>query len=246
MGQTKTPTEQPGCGPVSQSALPKQTPQGAGDGKEKPKESLLSPPNQAAIQVVSAEPKVKGQMQMPHSGAKLGSAPAFKPVSVRPRCRSHSPRCRIEVDVEEECQGGHRKGMRQVSIQEYLVGHSSWECTSPDPNDDLSKSFPSFPSSTQNRGSLACNSGGFLKVPNNDLQRSLSFQSLLSTSPPSPSYSWGAVHRPVLNMEHPTYLLVPCQVRNLHVPIPQLTPSCSPDRSPFASQTCINFVELES
>lgn len=245
MGQTKTPTEQPGRGPVGQSALPKQPPQGAGDRKERPKESPLSPPNQAAIQVVSTEPKVKGQMQMPHSGAKLGSAPAFKPVSVRPRCRSHSPRWRIEVDVEEECQGGCRKGVKQVSSQEYMVGHAMWECTSPDPNDLLSQSFPPL-SSTQRSSSLACNSGGFLQVPNNDLQRSLSTQSLLSSSPPSPASSWGAVHSPVLNMGHPTLLFVPYQDHHLHVPIPQVTPSCSPNRSPFGSQTYINFVEIGS
>lgn len=240
MGQTKTPTEQPGRGPVSQSALPKQNPQGAGDRKERPKESLLSPPNQAAIQVVSAEPKVKGQIQIPHSGAKLVSIPAIKPVSVRPRCRSHSPRCRIEVDVEEECQGGYRKGTRQVSSQEYLVGHSSWECTSPDPNDLLSKSFPP-PSSIENCYSLSCHSGVFLQVPNNDLQRSLSFQSLLSSSPPRPASSSGAVHSPVLNPGHLTHLLAPYQV-----PIPQVTPSCSPNRPPFASNTCINIVAIES
>lgn len=238
MGQIKSPTEQPGRGPVSQSALPKHNPQGAGDRKERPKESLLSPPNQAAIQVVSAEPKVKGQIQIPHSGAKLVSIPAFKPVSVRPRCRSHSPRCRIEVDVEEECQGGYRKGVRPVSSQEYLVGHSSGEGTSPDPNDLLSKSFPPL-SSIQNRYSLACNSDGFLQVPSNDLQRSLSSQCLLSSSPPSPASSSGAVHSPVLNMGHLTHLLVPYQF-----PIPQVTPSCSPDQPPFASQTCVNFVQI--
>lgn len=245
MGQTKTPTEQLGRGPVSQSVLPKQNPQGAGDRKERAKESLLSPPNQAAIQVVSAEPKVKGQIQIPHSGAKSVSIPAFKPVSARPRCRSHSPRCRIDVDVEEECQGGYGKVTRQVRSQECLVGHSSWECTSPDPNDLLSNSFPPL-SSMQNRHSLACNSGGFLQVPNNDLQRSLSSQCLLSSSPPSPASSSGAVHSPVLNMGHLTPLLVPYQVCNLHVLIPQMTPSCSRDRSPFASQTCINFFEIES
>lgn len=245
MGQTKTPTEQPGRGPVSQSAIPKQNPQGAGDRKERPKESLLSHPNQAAIQVASAEPKAKGQIQIPHSGANLVSIPAFKPVSVRPRCRSHSPRCRIEVDVEEECQRGDRKGTRLVSSQEYLVGHSIWKCTSPHPNDPLSQSFHPL-SVMQNRHSLACNSGGFLHAPNSDLQCSLSFQCLLSSSPPSPASSPGALHTPVLNMGHLTHLLVPDQASNLHVPIPQFSPSCSPDRSPFSSQTCINFVKIES
>lgn len=224
MGQTKTPTEQPGRGPVSQSALPKQNPQGAGDKKERPKESLLSPPKQAAIQVVSAEPKVKGQMQMPHSGVKPVSIPAFNPVSVRPRCRSHSPCCRIEVDVEEECQGGSRKEKRLVSSQECLVGHSSWECTSPDPNDLVSKSFPPL-FSMQNR---VCRSDGFLQVPNNDLQRSLSCQSLLSRSPPSSPSSSEAVHSPMLNMGHLTHLLVPCQVYDQHVLSPVLTPLIAP------------------
>lgn len=241
MGQTKTPTEQPGRGAVSQSALPKQNPQGAGDRKERPKESLLSPPKQAAIQVVSAEPKVKGQMQMPQSGAKLVSIPASNPVSVRPRCRSHSPRCRIEVDVEEECQGGYRKETRLLSSQEYLGGHSSWECISPGLNDLRSKSFPPL-SSMQNRLSLVCSSGDFLQVPDNNLQRSLSCQFLLSSSPPSPASSSESVHSPGSNMGHLTQFLVPCQVYDLHVLSPQVTLSCSPDRSPSEKQTCINFI----
>lgn len=180
----KTPAEQPSQGPVSQSnMLPKQYPQGACDGKERPRGRFLSP-NQAAIQVVkSAEPKVKGQVQKPQSGPNPASNPAIKRVSACHRSRSHSPRCRIEVDVvEPECQGGWRKGMRAVSSQECLVVPSHWGATSPDPDDLLSKSFPP-PVFIQRRSwAPACSSAGFLQVPSNR-QCSFSSPSLLSTSP---------------------------------------------------------------
>lgn len=168
-------------------------PQGACDRKERPRDTLLSP-SQAAIQiVVSAEPRVKGQVQKPQSGLNPTSIPAIKLVSARPRCRSHSPRCRIDVDVvQPECQGGWRKGEKAVSCPEWVEVPSDWEAMSPDPYDLLSKSFPPL---IQNRlCTPACNSAGFLQVPGN-LQRSFSSHCLLSTSPANAASCWDAVLR---------------------------------------------------
>lgn len=177
--------------------LPKQYPQGACDRKERPRDRFLSP-NQAAIQVVkAAEPKVKGQVQKPQSGPNPASTPAVKLVSACHRSRSHSPRCRIEVDVvEPECQGGWREGMKAVSSQECLVVPSHWGSTSPDPDDLLSKSFP-LQSFIQRRSwAPACSSAGFLQVPSNR-QCSFSSSCLLSTSPTNSAPCWDAVHSPL-------------------------------------------------
>lgn len=126
--------------------------------------------------LVSAEPKVQGQVQKPQSGPN----PIVKLVSGRPRCRSHSPRCRLDVDVEPEGQAGGRIGLRQVSCQEGLLVPSAWEVTSPD-SDPLSKSFPPQQSSTKRHSyALAHNSAGCLRLPTG-LQRSASSEYLKST-----------------------------------------------------------------
>lgn len=229
MGLSKSPTEQLHQGPASQPiVIPKQYPQEAGNEKERPRDRVLSPPNQAAIQVVlSAEPEVKGQVQ-PHSGSNPISIPAVKLVSARSRCRSHSPCCRIEVDVvEPECEEGWRKGMRPLS---------SLEVTSPDPDDLLSRSFP--PQSSRYSTSSTCNNGSFLQVPNSHLQGSLSSHCLLSSSTSSAS-SDGAAHSPVPIVQSST-IYVPFLVFGYMDLSPQVTPHCSPNGSPLGSQMCIS------
>lgn len=188
----KSPTEQLSRGPVSQSnVLPKQCPQGACDRKEIPRDRLLSP-NQAAIQVVvSAEPKVKGQVQKPQAGP----IPAVKPVSALPCDRSHSPCCRIDVDVvEPEYQGGWRKGTKAVSCRECLVVPYNWEAPAPGP-DVLFISFPKQSFSNSCFYAAPCNSAASLQVPSN-LQCRHSSHGLLSTSPTNSASCWDAVHSP--------------------------------------------------
>lgn len=250
MPGSKTPTEQPHQGPGSQpNVIPKQFPQGAGNEKERPRDRLLSPPNQAAIQVVlPAEPKVKSQVQ-PHSGCNPISIPAVKLVSAPSCCRSHSPCSRIEVDVvEPECQEGWRKRMRLLTSQEVAA---------PDRDDLLSSSFP--PQSYGLSPSPTCNNGGFLQVPNSHLQGNLSSQCLLSSSTTTAS-SEGAVHSPVSIVQssaiYAPHLLigqtgggpllnVPYLVFGYFDASPQVTPHCSPNGSPFGSQTCIKSVQAD-
>lgn len=126
--------------------------------------------------LVSAEPKVQGQVQKPQSGPN----PNVKLVSGRPRCRSHSPRCRLDVDVGPEGQAGGRIGLGPVSCQEGLLVPPAWEVTSPD-SDPLSKSFPPLqPSTKRHSYALAHNSADCLRLPT-DLQRSVSSEYLKST-----------------------------------------------------------------
>lgn len=133
-------------------------------------------PNQAAQVLVSAEPKVQGLVQKPQSGPN----PNVKLVSGRPRCRSLSPRCRLDVDVGPEGQAGGRIGLGPVSCQEGLLVPPAWEVTSPD-SDPLSKSFPPLqPSTKRHLYALAHNSADCLLLPT-DLQRSVSSEYLKST-----------------------------------------------------------------
>lgn len=172
---SKTPTAQPSQGPASQAnALAKQLPQGACDGKGKHTDKRPPSPNQAASQLgLSAEPKVKGQVQKPQSVFKPVSIQASKGVSVSRRCRSHSPSCRIDVDVDEW--PGEDGRMVKSGC---LMVPSHLKLPSVDV-DVLSSSFhPHSPASLR---------GGFLQVPHQKLRCSLSSQDLRSTSPTASS-----------------------------------------------------------
>lgn len=151
---------------------------GPSNQKEKPRDRPLSAPNQAAIQgLISLDPQIKalqpqpqspGQVQKPQPGSNPVSIAAVKLVS--PRCRSHSPRCRIDVEVELEDQGGWQKGMMPAVSHESLMGPSDWEVAASDPTDPLSQSFPdgalrSALSRQRDSYSPAFNSGNLLQNP---------------------------------------------------------------------------------
>lgn len=130
---------------------------------------------------MSAEPQLKArqprpqsprQAQKPQSGSNPASIPVVKLVSPRPRGRSHSPCCRIDVAVEEY-QGGWVKGMRSAISNESLMVPSDWEDLSFNTTDLLSQSFPvnalhSALSRQRRSYSPVCSSGNFLQVPDDN------------------------------------------------------------------------------
>lgn len=139
-----------------------------------------------------SEPTVEGQGQKPRSGSNPASTPAVKLVSGPHRSRSHSPRCRIDVDVVVSNQGRRRKERKAINSQEYLVVPSDWEATSPDDDvDDLLKSFPPSPWHRHVRPKLP-----FEELIH--LQRSFSSQCLLSTVPTNLASSWNSPKSSVL------------------------------------------------
>lgn len=160
------------------SRLPNPYPVGASQQKEKPRDRPLSAPSQAAIQApMSASPQLKAlqphpqsprQVPKPQPGSNPASAPAVKAVSERPRGRSHSPRCRIEVDVEPWEQGGWQRGMRPA-VSDSMMFRSDSEVTKFNPCDPFSLSFPDdalqSALSRQRDYSPTSASGTFLQVP---------------------------------------------------------------------------------
>uniref|UniRef100_A0A8C3B5E1 non-specific serine/threonine protein kinase n=1 Tax=Cyclopterus lumpus TaxID=8103 RepID=A0A8C3B5E1_CYCLU len=100
-------------GPVSRSN-PAPDPYSLGPQKEKPKDRPFSVPSQAAIpgpvppdlqfKALQPHPQSPGPAQAPQSGSNRVSSPAVKLVSGSHcgRSHSHSPRRRIDVDVEPE------------------------------------------------------------------------------------------------------------------------------------------------
>lgn len=150
--------------------------------KERPRERPLSVPSQAAIPgLLSPDLQLKapqarpqspgrsqspGQIQKPQSGSNHVSSPAVKLVSGPPRCRSHSPRCRIDVDVDVELDC---KDLRAAVSHNSLLVPWDLEATAVDPTNLLSQSFPesSLRSAQLRRGSYSptSNSGNFLQIP---------------------------------------------------------------------------------
>lgn len=166
--------------PTGQSSkLPNPYPVGASQQKEKPRDRPLSAPSQAAIQaLMSASPQLKAlqphpqsprQVPKPQPGSNPASAPAVKAVSERPRGRSHSPRCRIDVEVEPWEQGGWQRGMRPAVSDNAIMFCSKSEVTKCNPGDPFSQSFPdSALQSALSRHrdySPASSCGTFLQVP---------------------------------------------------------------------------------
>lgn len=110
-----------------------------------------------------------GQVLRPQSGPIPVFNPAGKLVSGRPRCRSHSPSYRIDIDIEED-QGGWKKGTRPAVSSENLKVPSDWEVTAFDLADPLSQSFPGDALKTalprqRNSYSPASGSGNHLQIP---------------------------------------------------------------------------------
>lgn len=171
-------------GPASETGiLFKPYPLGPSNQKEKPRDRPLSVPSQAAIQaIMSAEPQLKArqphpqsprQAQKPQSGSNPASIPVVKLVSPRPRGRSHSPYCRIDVAIEEEYQGGWVKGMRSAISHESLMVPSDCQGILFDTTNLLSQSFPvnalhSALSRQKRSYSPVCSSGNFLQVPDDN------------------------------------------------------------------------------
>lgn len=173
-GSNKRHKEHSSPGPVSQSnAVPKPYPMGPSNLKEKPRDRPLSAPSQAAIQeLLSPDPQLMEPQPLPQvqSGSKHVFSPVVRLVSARPRGRSHSPRCRIDVDIEPDYQSGWSKGMRPAVSSECLTVPSEWEVTEFDPIDPLSQSFPEHTLQAalpRQRSSYSptSNHGNFLQVP---------------------------------------------------------------------------------
>lgn len=169
--------------PTGQSSkLPNPYPVGASQQKEKPRDRPLSAPNQAAIQaLMSASPQLKAlqphpqsprQVPKPQPGSNPASAPAVKAVSGHPRGRSHSPRCRIEVEVERWEQGGWQRRMRPAVSDSSIMFCTNSEVTKFNPGDPFSLSFPDnalqSALSRHRDYSPASTSGTFLQVPDNN------------------------------------------------------------------------------
>lgn len=86
-----------------------------------------------------------------------------------PRARSHSPRCRIDVDIEPEYQSRWKERGPAVS-GENLPVPLDWQVSAFDSHDPLSQSFPDHTlhsALSRQRGSYspASHSGSFLQVP---------------------------------------------------------------------------------
>lgn len=169
-------------GPVMQSAVLKPYPHGPGNQKEKSRDRPLSAPSQAAIQnqlpldsqlkAHPPNPQVPGQVHTPQYGLAPTSIPVVKLVSGLPRSRSHSPRCRVDVDVEPEYQSGWHKWneLRPSVSHEFLRIPSDQEGF--DQTAPLSRSFSGNNISSaqpreRNSYSPFSGSSNFLKVPNN-------------------------------------------------------------------------------
>lgn len=181
-GPSKSQKEHSSQGPAGQSdKLANPYPLGPSNHKEKPRDRPLSAPSQAAIQgLLAADPQVKAlqphphsprQIQTPQSGSNPVPIPAVKLVSHCPRGRSHSPSCRIDLEVEPEHQGRWQKGMRAAVSHESLMVPSDGKVTGFDPADIYSQSFPdSAPYSALPRHSYSpvSNDGSFLRVPDNN------------------------------------------------------------------------------
>ncbi|KAF1374637.1 hypothetical protein PFLUV_G00231180 [Perca fluviatilis] len=170
-GPSKSHKKHSSQGPVSQSnPVANPYPLGPSNQKEKPKDRHLSAPSQAAIQGLMSpglqpDPQSPGQVQRPKSGSNPVSIPALKPVSGR--CRSHSPLCRIDVDIEQEYLGGWGKEMRQAVSNNDLMA-LDWEVTAFDP---LSQSYPDrllHAAPPRHRSSYSPASSCFLQVPKNN------------------------------------------------------------------------------
>lgn len=181
-GPSKSQKEHSSQGPAGQSdKLPNPYPLGPSNQKEKPRDRPLSAPSQAAIQgLLSADPQLKAlqphpqsprQVQTPQSGSNPVSIPGVKLVSHRPCGRSHSPCCRIDVDVEPEHQGGWQNGMRAAVSHESFMVPSDGEVTAFDPTDFHSQFFPDgalHSALPRHSYSPVSNDGSCLRVPDNN------------------------------------------------------------------------------
>lgn len=147
-GPSRGRKESSNQGPVSQSNLLNPYPLGPHNQREKPRDRPLSAPSQTAMEgpksqgskIPQARPQSPGQVQKPQPGSNLVSNRADELVSGRPRGRSHSPCCRVDVDPLD--QGQWCNGMRQATSSESLMVSSGWEDTPSDCPDPLSRSFP--------------------------------------------------------------------------------------------------------
>lgn len=126
---------------------------------DKPRDRPVSVSGQAA-QLKAVQPHPQSPRQGPSH--RPGSEPASAPVSTRSRCRSHSPRYRIDVDVDEHRWGGQR-GMRSAASHQDITLVAA---TPSDPFsrvDPLSQSFPDH--ALQSALSRCRPSGPLLQVP---------------------------------------------------------------------------------
>lgn len=136
---------------VSQAAVAA----GAGP-RDKPRDRPLSAPSQAA-QLKAVQPRPQSPRQGP--SPRPGPEPAFTPVSTRPRCRSHSPRFRIDVEVEWR-PPARQGGLSSAASHQNLATGAAAALS---PVDPLSLSFPdeALQSALSRRGPPAL----FLQVP---------------------------------------------------------------------------------
>lgn len=213
------PASQSKGDPVGQSnKIPNPYPLGPSNQKEKPRDRPLSAPSQAAIQALkSVDPQLKALQPHPQSPRQvqkppLGSNPAFTPavrlVSHRPRNKSHSPRRRVDVDVEPEHQVGRQKGMRAAISHETLLVPPYWDVTPCDSDDPLSQSYPDNAlncalARQRNSYSPGSSSGNFLQVPDNNVlhfppQQSTSGRNAEMSSTPRSASSPENIHKPDL------------------------------------------------
>lgn len=124
------------------------------------------------VKALPPHPQSPRHVQKLQSGSNPTSIAAVRLVSDRPRGRSHSPRCRIDIDIEPEHQGGWKKGMRPAVSHDSLMVSSDWEVTACNPAESLSQSFPDSALQSalfrhRNSHLNVSNSGNFLQVPDN-------------------------------------------------------------------------------
>ncbi|XP_010785081.1 TRAF2 and NCK-interacting protein kinase-like [Notothenia coriiceps] len=135
---------------------------------ERPRDRPLSAPNHADIQGLTPDPRIPHPQSPPHvQSPQSGSMSALKVVSRHPRSKSHSPCCRIDVEIESESQGSRLKESRLARSHTNLLFPPDWE-VSHGQTDRLSCSFPdnALQSAVQRcRNSYSPASNSLLQVP---------------------------------------------------------------------------------
>lgn len=121
--------------------------------RDKPRGRPLSAPSQAA-QLKAVQPRPQSPRQGP--SPRPGPESASTPVSTRPRSKSHSPCCRIDVDVDWP-PAGRQWGLSSSHQNIFAVA-----ATSPTTVDPLSRSFSDV--ALQSALSSRSPSGSFLQV----------------------------------------------------------------------------------
>lgn len=121
--------------------------------RDKPRDRPLSAHSQAA-QLKAVQPRPLSPRQGP--SPRSGPEPASTPVSTRPRSKSHSPCCRIDVDVDWPPAG------RQWGLSSSHQNIFAAAAASPTTVDPLSWSFPDM--ALQSALSSRSLSGSFLQV----------------------------------------------------------------------------------